>query len=79
MDESCDDPFVKWCIDNKANAIEAFQFDKGAVMKLWKEGLMGGEAEIAEYEKGGTPWCITYTFMPDELEGVMKRYGVKNI
>ncbi len=79
LDESCDDPFVKWCIDNKANAVEAFWFDKGAVMKLWKEGLMGGEAEIAEYEKGGTPWCITYTFLPDELNGVMRRYGVKNI
>ena len=33
----------------------------------------------AEYEKGGTPWCITYTFLPDELEGILKKYGVKNI
>ncbi len=24
-------------------------------------------------------WCITYTFMPDELEDILKHYGVKNI
>lgn len=40
---------------------------------------MGGENEIAEYENGGAPWCITYTFMPDELKDILKRYGVKNI
>ncbi len=28
---------------------------------------MGGDDEIAEYESGGVPWCITYTFMPDKL------------
>ncbi len=79
LDAGCDDPFVKWCIDNKANAIEAFHFSKEAVIKLWNEGLMGGDDEIAEYESGGVPWCITYTFMPDELKDILKRHGVKNI
>ena len=79
LDENCDDPFVQWCISNKAEAIEAFHFNKDAVRKLWDEGLMGGKDEIAEYENGGTPWCITYTFMPDELENALKHYGVKNI
>lgn len=79
LDENCDDPFVKWCIGNRAKAVEAFHFNKDAVMELWNKGLMGGDAEIAEYENGGVPWCITYTFMPDELEDILKRYGVKNI
>ena len=79
LDENCGDPFVKWCIDNRADAIKAFRFSKAAVTKLWKEGLMGGDDEIAEYENGGTPWCITYTFMPDELERILKQFGVKNI
>lgn len=79
LDENCEDPFVKWCVANKANAVEAFRFDKDAVRKLWKDGLMGGDEEIAAYENGGTPWCITYTFMPDELENILKRHGVKNI
>lgn len=79
LDENCDDPYVGWCIANREKAIEAFHFRKDAVMKLWNDGLMGGENEIAEYEKGGTPWCITYTFMPDELEDILKRHGVKNV
>lgn len=49
------------------------------VEKLWSEGLIGGEKEIAEYKRGGTPWCITYTFMPDELVGILNECGVKNI
>ena len=79
LDDACEDPFVKWCIDNKTNAIDSFRFSKEAVIKLWKEGLMGGDSEIAEYENGGVPWCITYTFMPDELEAILRHYGVKNI
>ena len=79
LDENCSDPFVKWCIRNRANAIETFHFSKDAVMKVWSDGLMGGADEIAEYEAGGTPWCITYTFMPDELENILKGLGIKNI
>lgn len=79
LDEDCSDPFVQWCIQNKKAAVDSFCFRKEAVIKLQQEGLMGGEAEIAEYEAGGTPWCITYTFMPDELENILKRYGVTNI
>ena len=79
LDPDCGDPFVKWCVANRADAIEAFRFPREAVGKLWEEGLMGGDEEIAEYERGGAPWCITYTFMPDELEGILKRNGVKNI
>lgn len=79
LDENCGDSLVKQCIKNKARAVEAFRFNKEAVVKLYEEGLMGGDAEIAEYEKGGTPWCITYTFMPDELENILRQHGVKNI
>ena len=79
LDENCDDPFVRWCVENKANAVESFSFHKDAVMKLWEDGLMGGSEEIAEYENGGAPWCITYTFMPEELENILRRFGVKEI
>ncbi len=79
LDGKCGDPFVNWCIDNKTNAVEAFRFGKEQPEKLLKEGLMGGENEIAEYENGGSPWCITYAFMPDELERILKGFGVKNI
>lgn len=79
LDENCDDPFVKWCISNRKDAIASFHFKKENVEKLWADGLMGGETEIAEYEAGGTPWCITYTFMPDELKNILEKFSVKNI
>ena len=79
LNEHSDDPFVQWCISNRQNAIDTFNFQKSNIEKLMTDGLMGGENEIAEYEKGGAPWCITYTFMPNELEGLLRRFGVKNI
>lgn len=79
LDKSSKDPFVQWLISHKQNAIDAFHFEKDPAEKLMTDGLMGGEEEIAEYKKGGAPWCITYTFLPDELEGILRGLGVKNI
>lgn len=79
LDENSNDSWVKWCISNRNHEINNFAFNKNSVQKLLSDGLMGGEREIAEYEQGGTPWCITYTFMPDELKAILSRFGVKNI
>ncbi len=79
LDEKDDDPFVRWCVANRQQRIDGFAFDKSDAEKLLADGLMGGEKEIAEYEQGGTPWCITYTFMPDELQKILEGYGVRNI
>ena len=79
LDETCGDPFVKWCVEHREEAVRSFRFDKAAAGKLWGDGLMGGEAEIAAYEAGGAPWCITYTFLPDELKGILEGLGVQNV
>ena len=79
LDENCDDPFVQWCITNREQMISGFTFNKQNAERLLTDGLMGGEEEIAQYEQGGAPWCITYTFMPDELERILSGYGVRNI
>ena len=79
LDEQADDPFVQWVVANRENMINGFRFNREALEKVFDDGLMGGDAEIAEYEKGGTPWCITYTFMPDELKGILEKYGVRNV
>lgn len=73
------DGFVQWCISNRQNAIDSFMLDKKGIDELIQNGLMGGEWEIEEYEKGGTPWCITYTFLPEELKGILERFGVRNV
>ena len=79
LDEKADDPFVQWCVKNRDVLIEGFSFDKRRAEQVLSDGLMGGRQEIEEYEKGGAPWCITYTFLPDELEHILKSHGVKNI
>ena len=79
LDEGADDPFVQWCVANRKQMIDGFTFSKKNAEKLLTDGLMGGEEEIAQFEQGGAPWCITYTFMPDELESILSGYGVKNI
>ena len=70
LDENADDPFVKWCVANREQMITGFRFSKENAEKLLADGLMGGEEEIAQYEQGGAPWCITYTFLPDELKNI---------
>ena len=79
LDEQADDPFVRWCVKNREALISRFVFDGQRAGQVLADGLMGGQREIEEYEKGGAPWCITYTFLPDELERIMKNCGVKNI
>lgn len=79
LDDNCEDAWVQWCIANRNHAIEAFKFEKEKAEELLAVGLMGWEEEIAEYERGGAPWCITYTFMPEELKGLLERYGVQNV
>ncbi|MCH5323752.1 MAG: class I SAM-dependent methyltransferase [Eubacterium sp.] len=79
LDSGSNDSQVRWCIDNRENAVDSFSFNKNGVERLMAEGLMGGEAEIEEYKRGGAPWCITYAFMPDELKEILGRLGVRNI
>ena len=79
LDENSEDPFVRWLVEHRAEAIEGFTFRKSELDRVMADGLLGGEQEIAEYENGGAPWCITYTFMPDELERVLGGLGVSNV
>ena len=79
LDENSEDPFVQWLIGHREEALGNFTFNKADLDKLLEDGLMGGENEIAEYENGGAPWCITYTFMPDELEKILTGLNISNI
>ena len=79
LNENSSDPFVQWCVANRSNMIQSFRFDKQHTEQVMADGLLGGQQEIEEYEAGHAPWCITYTFMPDELERVLRGFGVKNI
>ena len=77
--EDADDPFVRWCTENREKMIQAFRFDRKQAEQVMENGVLGGQREIEAYEAGQAPWCITYTFMPDELERILRGYGVKNV
>lgn len=79
LNPECTDKQVKWFLENREKNINAFSFRQEALETLMETGLLGGEEEIREYERGGTPWCITYTFLPDELKGILEKFGVQDI
>lgn len=79
LDDNTDDPFARWYLDNRDAALHRFAFNKTACLEGVEKGMFGGEEEIAQYERGETPWVITYTFLPNELEGILQSCGVSNI
>lgn len=81
LNESSDDPWVKWCLLNKEKVLDEFRFDKTAASAAKESGLIFSDIDaIAEqYEKGESPWVITYGFLPDELETLLSLNGVNNI
>ena len=80
LDKDSKDAWVQWCLSSREQMIESFHFDKENLLTAYETGLMGNVEETEEaYDRGETPWCITYQFMPQELEDILKVYGVKNI
>ena len=80
LDENSKDPWVQWCLSSRKQMIDGFAFDKGSVVKAYETGLLGDVEETKEaYDRGESPWCVTYHFLPDELEDILSRFGVKNI
>ena len=80
LDKDSKDEWVQWCISAREQMIEGFSFNKENVLKAYGTGFLGDieEAKTA-YDRGEAPWCITYHFMPKELEDILKGFGVKNI
>ena len=80
LDKDSKDPWVQWCISAREQMIESFSFNKDSVLKAYESGLLSDPDEAKEaYDRGETPWSISYHFMPDELENILKKNGVKNI
>ncbi len=80
LDKNSRDPWVQWCINSREQMIEDFSFSKESLVREYETGLPADPEEAKQaYDRGETPWCISYQFMPDELEGILKRFGVKNI
>ena len=80
LDKDSKDPWVQWCISSREQMIENFSFKKDNLLKAYESGLLCDVEETKQaYDRGETPWSISYHFMPDELESILKKNGVKNI
>ena len=80
LDKNSPDSFVQWCLNSREQMLENFSFKKADLQKAYDTGLLCDVEETKQaYERGETPWSISYHFMPQELEGLLKKFGVKNI
>ena len=80
LNENSKDSWVQWCLQVREQMIEGFAFHKDNLMEAFETGLMCDVEETKQaYERGEAPWVITYHFMPDELENILKRNGVRDI
>ena len=80
LDENSPDPFVQWCLNSREQMLENFSFKKADLQKAYETGLLCDVEETKQaYDRGETPWSISYHFMPQELERILNKYGVKNI
>lgn len=80
LDPQTDDPFARWTLDHAPGLLADFRPDIAAARETLHSGLMPGSAEtIADYEQGGTPWPITYGFLPEELRGILEDCGLLHI
>ncbi|MBR5501522.1 MAG: class I SAM-dependent methyltransferase, partial [Oscillospiraceae bacterium] len=75
-----DDSWVQWCLRSKDSMVEHFAFNRQSCETALESGLMGDAAQAQQaYDRGETPWPITYLFMPDELQRILQQNGVSNI
>ncbi len=80
LDKSTRDPFARWTLKKGLRERARHTPDMAAARSFFRSGLMeAAETTAAEYEKGNTPWPVSYTFMPDELRGILERNGASEI
>ena len=57
-----------------------FRPDFSAARDLLRTGLPEDpQAIVAAYERGETPWPVSYAFTPGELQAMLERHGAKNV
>ena len=80
LDESTRDPLARWTLDHAIGLLADFKPAMSEVREFFETGLMEKtEDTAAEYDKGKSPWPVSYSFMPDELTNIMQKFGAKNI
>ena len=80
LDPDSGNEWVRQCIGSREERIAGFSFRKEALERALETGLLDDPGEAAAaYDRGEAPWCVTYHFLPEELETILRSCGVKDI
>ena len=80
LNKNTQDPFARWYLDNGQKILEKHKPNMNDINNFFKTGLMEKyEETIKKFENGETPWPVSYAFMPNEIEELLKQNGLKNI
>lgn len=80
LDRGTPDPFARWTLDHAVHKIPSFKPNMKGVRRTYTGGMFEEpEDTAAAYERGETPWPVSYGFMPDELLSILGRCGVKDV
>ncbi len=74
------DPLLKWYPAPTRETWEAWCPDFEDQERFLDTGLLEDpDAVYAKMERGGTPWPVTYCFLPEELAHVLQEAGLRDI
>ncbi|MCL1830832.1 MAG: class I SAM-dependent methyltransferase [Oscillospiraceae bacterium] len=80
LDTGSKDALVRYTLDTAKEQRSSYRPDFESVRRFFRVGLMQPtEMTVSEYEAGGTPWPISYAFMPDEFKLILEKLKVKDI
>ena len=80
LDKDSNDWLVRWTLDNGLPNRAEHRPSIDEVWEFYKSGLMEPVNKTAEvFQDGGTPWPVSYAFMPDELYRILEQSGASNI
>jgi len=80
FNKNTDNSLARWTLDHAVEQLTGFTPDMTAVQQFFSTGLMEKPEEtVAVYNKGASPWPVSYSFMPDELIAILERFGAKRI
>lgn len=80
LDSESNDWLIRWTLDQGLPQRSGHRPEMAAVREFFNTGLMEKPESVASiYEQGGTPWPVSYSFMPNELSDVLQKSGAKDI
>jgi len=80
LDPKTRDPFARWQMTRGVKQRKEHRPDMAAVREFFRTGLMETPEETAaDYDKGGSPWPVSYAFLPEELVSLLERSGAECI